>query len=238
MRKEDIFFLLCFTLIFFSSASFVIAQNNIDSTGFEEDANRILNATHDLQKLKNQSRLDYLGERWKSYLLNNTSLSKIDNFLKKTNPVFFVVFGQDYDFSYRFFLVILFWIAFFLTFQEIFLYFSTFNKNISYLFGFIFVIIFAHLGIITSVTELFYKGVFGFFGGILLPGYFNQGIFKWLFEIIFLTIIICYLIFSGQLFKLAKKGWDKMRNKERLEKVEEQQRAQGTLIKLEQGHIL
>jgi len=231
MRKEAIGIFCLLVIISYSFFPVVAeSQDNLDSTGFEEEADRILNATHDLQKLKNQSRLDYLGEKWKSYLLNRTSLSKVDSTLKKANPVFFVVFGQDYDFSYRFFLIILFWIAFFLTFQEIFLYFSTFDKKFSYLFGFILVIISAHSGIVFSVMELFYKGVFGLFGGILLPGYFNHGIFKWLFEIIFLAIIICYLIFSGQLVKLSKKGWDKMRNKERLERVEEQQKAQDILI--------
>ena len=163
-----------------------------------------------------------MGEQWKEFLLNHTALSKIDSSLKKASPVLFVLFGEDYDFSYRFLLVVLFWIAFFLTFEEIFLYFSTYDKKYSYIFGLILAVICAHLRLIKGFTELFYKVMFGLFGGIFLPSYFSSGIGSWLWEIIILTVIFSYLIFSGQLVRLAKKAWDKWKEKRRLKKLESQ----------------
>lgn len=223
VKRSLIFFLLGIVLLHFY---FTSAQNQepFDRSGFEEGAGKILDTTEKLKEFAEKDRLDYLGEQWKSFLLKHPVIAKVNATLMKANPLFFFFFGDDYDFSYKYFLLILFSIAFFLTFQEIFLYFSNFNGKYSYLFAFLFTLIIAHLDIIASLSELFYKGFFALLGGMLLTDYVNQGVFKWLFELVFFVILMMYLIFSGQLVRLLKKGWDKIRTKERIENLEKTQK--------------
>src|SRR3989338_3818114 len=90
-------FLLAF-LLFFNYASAQL-DSGIDESGFEEEADRILNATKPLREITQEGRWEYLGEQWKELLLKNKAVSAVDAGFKRLNFLFFFFLGQDYELS-------------------------------------------------------------------------------------------------------------------------------------------
>lgn len=75
------------------------------------------------------SNLGYLGQQWKNMLLSSRVFVVFDNFMHAINPVFLVLFAQDYAFSISFLTTIIVWIFFFSSFKRIFQTISIFQNK-------------------------------------------------------------------------------------------------------------
>lgn len=224
-RKFNTFVVFIFLLIHVFVSAQSPSDEGIDRTGFEDDAGKILNATEKLKEFAEKNKSSYLGEQWKEFLLKNKGISTLDSFLKKVNIIFFILLAKDYNFSFNILFTLLLWIAFFSSFSEIIILFSTFSRWVAYLSGFVFAVILAHFRvyefILTSVSKLI-----SFFSGW-------WGIVAW---IVFLILLLIWIIFSEKIVKQFKKIKEKYEEKGRLENLEKRQEAQeetqGAFVKI------
>src|SRR3989344_4436262 len=59
---------------------------------------------------------DYLGAEWKTILLKNSIVSKIDGFFKVISPVFTILFAMPYEMSLVLLCIIILWLIFWIVF--------------------------------------------------------------------------------------------------------------------------
>lgn len=191
MEKRGLF-ILCLLLaicLFFISAFFinlVSAQidTGIDTSGFEGDAEKILNATKTLRNFTEENRWEYIGEQWKGLLLKNKGIATIDKAFRNLNFLFFFLFGENYDLSLTLLFAILLWIFFFAMFGKITSSFSTFSEPVSYIVAFCMAVILAHLKFYHLISLILFKIIF-----------FKGGIWGWIFLVLFFALYFVVLIF-------------------------------------------
>ncbi|MCH7568715.1 MAG: hypothetical protein IIA87_04815 [Nanoarchaeota archaeon] len=148
-----------------------------------EDELPLANETEQIKEFVEERKWEYLGKQWKSFALNNTVIARIDNRLRVINPALFFIFGEDYDLSLLFLFVVILWIAFFVTFGEIFSLYGTFSKEISWALGFIFAVIIGHLRVYEGLSLVIFKIIF-----------FREGIWGWVAFVIFFILYVAFLL--------------------------------------------
>ena len=207
IMNKKIGVIVLFLLIF---SGLVIAQ--VDTGGIEESAEKIKESTEKLQELTAQENSRYLAQQWKSLFLNNSIVGSFDNVMRKSNTLFFVLLGKNYDFTLNFIFILFLWIVFFITFSNIVSVFGTFNKHSSYISAFLFAVILGHF----KLYEVIFKGMdivgnkFGFWGETF--GF-----------LVFFIAGIIWMIMSEQTMRALKKKHQTMNDKKRLDRVERMQ---------------
>ena len=206
VRKEGVLLLFIFFALI---ANNVYAQvdSGIDTSGFESDAGKILNATRQIRNLTEENRWEYIGEQLKGLLLKNKAVSTIDAGFKKINFIFFFLFGENYDLSLTLLFAVLLWIFFFAMFGKITSSFSTFSEPVSLVVAFCMAVILAHLKFYHLISLVLFKIIF-----------FKSGIWNFIFLVIFFALYFVVLIFIeriiwkiGRVFartKEAREKWD------------------------------
>lgn len=192
-------------LIFVSN---VFAQ--IDTSGLEKSAEDFKGEAEKIKEYTEEDKWGYLGQQWKDFFLNNKYIAGVNERLSKINFIFFFLFGQDYDFSLSLFFVVLLWIFFFLNSSEAFTLFSTFNKGISYLGGFIIAVLAGHIGIYRVIVGILVKLIF-----------IREGIWGWVWVIIFTVLLALLILFGRTIFRylISLKDVRKRRREERRRKA-------------------
>lgn len=99
--------------------------------------------------------LDYLKSQWSTFLLSNPLLAQLDSGLSKGNIVFFVLFAYDYEISFKFFLILIFWFSFWGCSFNVIQAYSTFSHWTSWFIGLLSAVIFAHIGFFRLLTVPF-----------------------------------------------------------------------------------
>ncbi len=146
--------LLVFVLLVFSSGFLIAdsATNQIPGLPAGLSYNQLEAANG--QVINISSNLGYLGEQWKNILFSNPVFIAFDNFMHTINPVFLIVFNQDYAFSISFLLTIILWFFFFSSFKRIFRMISMFqNKWVSLIISVGLTIVLAQTGMIGALSN-------------------------------------------------------------------------------------
>jgi hypothetical protein len=205
-------FSVAFVLLFLvSTLSFISAQNPLDDFAgqIENTSGRIEDTADKAQRL---SREDYkwkvLSERWKEYLLKNPIVSKLDEFFKKGNIVFVILFGRDYSLSLTLIFLIVLWFYFFSQFGKIIGTFSTFSSGTSLVISLGMTIILAQVKFFDWASEMIFKFIF-----------YREGAWGWLWSLIFIGVVILVAMALGQFFTSLKKSVLKFKDEEYRKKL-------------------
>lgn len=205
MKKEFI----CSLILFFFignlfSLNYVYAQDDLD--GFQNDS--VVQGVQKLQEFTEEKKWEYLGERWKEFLLQNKFISSLDGFFKKINFLFFLFLGQDYELSLTLFFVFLIWLFFWVMFYKIIRDFSSFSDPVSFIIGTALSIILAHLKFCFFLSNLLFKVIF-----------FREGMWRWISFFVFIILYFVFLIFLERI--VWKIGRALKKSKEEKEKWDE-----------------
>ncbi len=199
-NKIILLFVFCILLasLFFINNAYAQVDSGIDTSGFEEEAGKILNATKTLKNLTEENRWEYIGEQWKALLLKNKGFAVVDKTFRNLNFLFFFLFGENYDLSLTLLFAILLWIFFFAMFGKITSSFSTFSEPVSYVVAFCMAVILAHLKFYHLISLILFKIIF-----------FKSGIWSFIFLVIFFALYLIVLIFIERIIwkivRLTKK---------------------------------
>ncbi len=205
MKKLSIIFILSL-LILSLTFNVIKSQEKITSSS-------ILNPENiEEETLKLNEKWEYLGEEWKSILLEEPIIKGIDSFFQKINTVFVVLFAEPYSLSLKLFLIIALWSIFFFIFHRIFKYYTSFSKPIPLGISLTLVVIMSHL-------KLFEKQV-----NFLMTLFFGDKPL-WMKLILGIIIILVLVI----LFALIKKFGKQIAESRRKMKEEEER------LKIETG---
>lgn len=209
MKKIGVVLFLC---LYLSLGFGVIAQAppgvNDFGVGETGDVDKFVNYSEQTQEFIEEEKYKLLADKWKEILLKNRFLSAVDGFFRKINFVFFILFGEDYDFTFNFLLLVVVWAIYLVFLNDIFGSFSPTSKGISFAIVVGFNIILAQIGHIAWFSNLIFRFFF-FDSGFL---FFNSeeysaifGIWKWIGPIVAILIFIL-IIASG---KVVKKNTNK-----------------------------
>ncbi len=195
-----ILFLFFFNLIF---AFNVFAQSPLDSTGFEDAANNIIDNAKDIQGYTEADKWAYLAEQWKEQFLKNEKIANLNQGLKNINPLLFFLFGEDYNFSLIFLFAVMLWVIFLFSLAEIINLYGTFSEAIGWAIASILAILFGHLGIYSLISLLIFKIIF-----------FREGAWQWAGFIIFILIYGFLILNVRKFFKKLKENIEKRKERE------------------------
>ena len=168
----------------------------------------------------NQSSWDYIQQEWKNMLLKNKVFGGFNSFLKKLSPVFWTIFGVEYDLSVTFIIAVFLWIYFMLFTKEIIADLSTFSRTTAFVIGIVLAIVLGHLKFWEVISEGI-KSLVDFFAG--------NGPW-WLHLIIRIGIIIA-LIVAYVIF--AKFGPQKKERREKMKRESEMYKGERAARRLE-----
>lgn len=183
--------LIAFLLV--SLLPFVLAE---EPPGFDQLP--FANQTQQLERTLEEEQWDYLSGEWRNYFINETRFPRLfafDERMTSISPVFFVLFGQDYSFSWTFFVTLLLWITFSIVFIDAIALFSLFSLGVSIALGVIFGSLSGHLGI----YRLFADGIFRFF-------FTEEGFWSWLGPLLFVVVCLISVVIFRRVFRIIKKA--------------------------------
>ena len=95
---------------------------------------------------------DYLGAEWKTILLKNSIVSKIDGFFKVISPVFTILFAMPYEMSLVLLCIIILWLIFWNVFHNILKSSGIIEKKASLIISLLLVVGLAQLGFFSSAV--------------------------------------------------------------------------------------
>ena len=184
-KKTGVFLVfVVLSLLIVNQIHFALAQ--VDTTGFEEAADKILDEAEKRQKqlegFTEKDKWVYLSEEWKKILLQNKFVKGLDTFLSKINFVFLILFGQDYDLSLTLIFTVIFFLFFMLSFFMIFGAFSPFSPSVSALLSIGFSIILSQIQVNRLFAETAFKVIF-----------YREGAWGWISFVLLLVLIILIL---------------------------------------------
>lgn len=196
MKSVKIFVVVLIGL--FLLGTILVSGQTLDTSGIEDIEEQV----EDLKEFTEKDRWEYLGEQWQESFLKNKNIARFDNFLKKINPVFVVLFGQDYSLSLILFGVFVSWLFFFVSFGQIMSTFSTFSKWASWSIGFILSLIMSHLKMHNFFAEFMFKVIF-----------YRGGIWDWISAFMAFVGIVLVLSYMGKIMRGLRKGmeWAKLK---------------------------
>lgn len=99
--------------------------------------------------------LDYLKTQWGTFLLSNPLIAQLDSVLTKGNIVFFILFAHNYEVSFVFALILIFWFCFWGFSFNVIRAYSTFSSWASWFMGLLLAVVFAHVGFFNLLTKPF-----------------------------------------------------------------------------------
>ena len=191
-------------LFFFILTSVASAQTGNIGEQIEDSVEGLENNITKIKEFGEKDKWDFIGSRWKEFLLKNKAIVGIDTFFTKINIVFVILFGMDWELSMQMFFAFLFWIF---TFFSCINYFSkTKFRQTALIWAFLTVLFLA-------VINLF--EYFGEFGVWLV---FYSGSFIWK---LFLFVFVIVLIISWfGLNKFIAKRMEKSMKRKKEEKTD------------------
>ncbi len=188
-------------------------MGGIDTGAAGSDAEKILNASKTLKGLTENDSISFLGGQWKELLLKNKFVAGMDEFFRKINIVFVILFSRSYDLSLELFLAFLIW---FFTFLSLRRYTFVFFKQgwQKWLVSFGGVLVLAHIQL------------FNLLSGIIVKIMFYKKEWYWNFIIllvIFVAIVFYYFVnkYIATLLKKSREGKEKGELELKVEKGEE-----------------
>ena len=206
-KKGVLIVFVILSLLIVSQIHFALAQ--VDTTGFEEAADKILDEAERRQKqlegFTEKDKWVYLSEEWKKTLLQNKFVKGLDTFLRKINFVFLILFGQDYDLSLTLGFTAIFFLFFMLSFFMIFGVFSPFSPSVSALLSIGFSIILSQIQVNRLFAETAFKIIF-----------YREGAWGWISFVLLLVLIILILSLENGFassVKARKEAEEKIREK-------------------------
>lgn len=182
MKRVGVFVALVLFLVF---AGGVLAQDVFDDSGFEEEAEKIIEDIEEAKEFTEADKWEYLSEQWQEVLLENEGVARLDASMKRINPVFFFLLGENYSLSLTFLITLVIWASFFVVYREAVSLYGLFSGNVSWAIAFIVAVVTAHLRIYAVIAEGAFRLVF-----------FNEGAWPWIFTLIVLfgwVILVTYL---------------------------------------------
>lgn len=201
MKKIILFSSICiFLILFLGIISSVEKLNEV-----KEAVDTKIESVEDVKESIEEKKWDYLSEQWDKILLKNKFVSGIDNFFKKINIVFIVLFGENYSLSLTLFFVIVLWLFFFINFNIIFRDYSIFSEGISLSLSFCLTIILAQFKFYRLFSEIIFKLIF-----------FKEGIWGWIWFFVFLVFFVFLISLNktiGKQKKEQKEHYEKEREK-------------------------
>jgi len=189
-KKIGVLILLVLLGLYFSFA--VTAQ--VDVNSLEDNVDDLEKTVDGIRDVTEKEKWDYLGEQWKEIILKNDKVDRFNSLLDKFDPVFFFLFGEEYDLSLTLLFIVLLWVAFLIIFHEVFMLYGTFSNNISWAVSFIFSVVLAHLRVNDGISLVLFKIIF-----------FRDGIWGWVAFFVFIVAYIIILLYLKQLSKKMKK---------------------------------
>ncbi len=181
----------------------------------DDASGRIEDTADNIEQLtREESKWQYLGEKWKEYFLKNPVVAKMDELFSKGNLFFVVLFGRDYALSLTLLFLIILWFYFFIQFNKIIGTFSTFSYLTSTIVSLGMTIILAQLRFFNWASEMIFKLIF-----------FREGVWGWIWVVggflaLFLTMSVLGSFFSS-LKKSVLKFKDENYRKKLLGELEE-----------------
>jgi len=180
-----------------------LADNPLDGLvdQIEDAKNKVDNTTEQIQKLSREDvKWQELGDRFQEIILRNKVVSTIDEFLKKINILFVILFGRDYALSLTLLFLIFIWLYFFNQFGKIIGTFSTFSSTTSMIISLGMVIIMAQLKFFDWFSQVLFKLIF-----------YRDGAWGWVWNIAFFFVAIFVGMVFGRFFTSLKKSVRKFR---------------------------
>ena len=196
-RLIGIFVLFVIAVVLLSAVRAVDAPaGGLDADQVRNQSDDVVQGVQQLQNFTSKDRLEYLGEEWKSLLLQNGYLSAADSFFQKFNWAFLFLFGREYELSLALLFAFLIWLATALMLPRYFVFLK--EKWMRYLAGFAGAIVLAQMQIFNAIANL------------LIRFYFYR--FEWWWKLISLVILLAgvgayamFLRYFGKIIVANKK---------------------------------
>lgn len=149
---------------------------------------------------------NYLSNKLKEFLLQNSFISKMDSFFSRYSLIFRILFGVPYEFSLAMLFILIFFIAVFFGLPKIVSYIEIFDNFSKWVVSLLIAIILAQVQFFRVIAEFFERLFFAPENGLIRIV---------LFIIIILIIILIYILESylGSYLKKLKEGEDKDKTK-------------------------
>ncbi len=196
MKKS--FYIFIFSIIILAHLTSSQSSGGLDTESLQNDS--IVEGVKTIQEIAEEKKWEYTSEQWKETLLKSKAISALDNYFKKINLVFLILFGQDYSLSLTLFAVILLWVFFLAIFEKTIKRFSTFSVSVSGIIALILTIIFAQFKIYNFLASIILKILF-----------FKEGVWRIVSIVIFALIWLMLLIFSERLIWSIGRRFQKTR---------------------------
>lgn len=109
----------------------------------------------ELEGLRNQTKWQLLGERWKESLLKNPVINQINGFFERpyVSIIFRVLFGMPWSISITLVFVMALWFLVFVNVGNIISGYSTFSTRVSYAISLLITIIIAQIQVLRVIVE-------------------------------------------------------------------------------------
>lgn len=189
-RRLLVFCFLVFYILSFISQGVLAQTSGLDS--IEENLDNLETNIEDkkdtIESFGDEEKWQLLGDGWRDLLLKTTVFQMIDEFFTKISPVFFVIVGTDYEFSFDFFFALFYFIFFVLILMQVCRESLPFNRELGALTGLVFSIILAQFNFYTLLSSLTFKFIF-----------FRGGAWGWGWTIVYF-IIYLFLLFNIKKF--------------------------------------
>ena len=175
----------------------------------EDQVEGISDKAEDISELPDriQTKWDYLGEEWKKNILKNNFVSSVDGFFSKASFIFEIFLNEPYNFSFSFFLVLLFWVVLLVLMFKLIKDMEIFPGSVSFILPLLVMMLISRTGTIHNVV--------GFFGNLFV--FFETPWVKAIFGLIIFILIVLVFRFEGVISELYRQEVKK------IEKYEEKQ---------------
>ena len=151
------------------------------------------------ESLSDKEKREYLFKELQESLLKKKYIKKTDEFLKKIDIVFVILFGEHYELSGTLLMIIILWPLFFYHFSKILDNFSAFSEKISWVLGFAMTVAGAQLGVFRKIAE----------GFIWLIFYKEGTWWRFIMVIIIIIVLVGLSLLGGNLEKSIKEKKEK-----------------------------
>mgnify|MGYP001600488334 FL=1 len=187
-------FLSIFFIFLILIVPFVYAQVNDEK--IEELNNKFEGGADKLSEIieKQQDDKGYLLKEMQKLILNNPVAKAMDGFFKQINTVFFVLFGMNYELTFKMLIVFILWVWLFFKMGDALekgTYFGSFYSHLLALLGVVGV---AQIGIFRNVADFFIWIV--------------SAKEAWLYRIVAVIIILVVVVFLDYLGRSLSKSLD------------------------------
>lgn len=144
-----------------------------------------------------------IAQQWKTSLLQNPVVYKVNSFFQDISIVFRVLFGQNYSMSLTLLIIIILWIFFLISLNRIFKDFTSFSKGVSFIISLLLVVVMAQINLLGAMSTFIIKLIFGTNNPLWM-----QLLFAFIIAMIILFIMVLIKKFGKQSVKKRQEKKD------------------------------